>query len=598
MKNNMLKLILILIACFFSMNNAFAYSNLSEYNDNTWAEFITQNEIGSESAIEVHIKNQSDLAAYLTRTGNDLSGDMIWLDNNEDIVFPTGKYIFNARTEFYLTESSGNIDFNNSSFVIGKKGGIWSIAIGNQNNRSYKNLVVYGSVNAEIGDTGRGYYNSGANLTRVGATNSYESQAYYFQALKASNMKFENLEFNNAQFDNHHIFDVMGCNNLTFENITNRGYIENWNNDELRQLRSVHAHTIYTEMIQIDVSNSGALGQKVFLSNDFKNNIFKAELYSDAIATKNTTVTNVRSVGYSGITGQAIIDGTNEKTFKPFGSSIGAHTMRNDAYVGININNNYFENNAFINGINGSVYPPIHFIIVSIDTRDLRDSASTTEEKNALVRNDAVWNATDINIRDNAFINCYPGYENPNYINTKYEGSVYLTSFDPNKKEINETILIDENNNVITRYEGYYPEEYTHDDYVFIQSSYNYDNGILTRKYRKKKSVVIDKTSNNIDKEGNILNDITNYKLTSTRTEKATVEALPNGDTIMVRYINNVYEKNADKKSESQKTNNSTNNNIENPPTGIKSYLIISIILIIISIIGYRLFKNKVFMKL
>ena len=501
-------------------------------NSNTWAEFVrTHDTIGSESGVEVHIKNQTDLENYLLRTGNDLSGDMIWLDNNEKISFPTGKYIFTARTEFYIPTASGDIDFNDASFVVGGNGLIYSTVLGNQNNRSYKNLHVYGNVNSELGETGNGGYNASTNLTRIG-------WGYSMQAIKASNFKFENLEFNASHMPGSHLFDIMGCKNFQFIDVTNRGTLEDWTSEELNQIYSVSSHTIFAEMIQIDVTGSQSIGTTTFMSEDFQNNYFSSDLVGDELPTTNTSFTNVRSTSYRGQLGDSIINKTNTIVNKPYSATIGAHSVGNIPYTGIKFTNTSFENVRHINGNLDKVMAPIHFMDVSKDSRNNINNL-TVEEKKELIRNDVVWQNTDIIINGNKYINCSNEFYDSDNPGEKIDTSTYLADFSKTRLDITKINLIDESGNIIKSYNEYVPEEVVYNNYIY--KSTEYSDGVLNRYYRSPHNEIVE-YKNNYDENGKILNNLDGYKLKSKDLISETVEELINGDKITVRYTNNIYE--------------------------------------------------------
>ena len=537
------KIIMIAIIFFISLTCISVYSkgennsstklqDNSGKNSNTWAEFVrTHDTIGSESGVEVHIKNQTDLENYLLRTGNDLSGDMIWLDNNEKISFPTGKYIFTARTEFYIPTASGDIDFNDASFVVGGRGLIYSTVLGNQNNRSYKNLHVYGNVNSELGETGNGGYNASTNLTRIG-------WGYSMQAIKASNFKFENLEFNASHMPGSHLFDIMGCKNFQFIDVTNRGTLEDWTSDELNQIYSVSSHTIYAEMIQIDVTGSQSIGTTTFMSEDFQNNYFSSDLVGDELPTTNTSFTNVRSTSYRGQLGDSIINKTNTIVNKPYSATIGAHSVGNIPYTGIKFTNTSFENVRHINGNLDKVMAPIHFMDVSKASRNNINSL-TEEEKKNLIRNDVVWQNTDIKINGNKYINCSNEFYDSNNPGEKIDTSIYLADFSKTRLDITKINLIDESGNIIKSYNEYVPEEVVYNNYIY--KSTEYSDGVLNRYYRSPHNEIIE-YKNNYDENGKILNNLDGYKLKSKDVVSETVEELINGDKITVRYTNNIYE--------------------------------------------------------
>lgn len=541
MKKKIIKVVFLFITCYMMIEvQAFEITSGSFYDAYTWAEFSHDYTIENATGVEYHIKNQQELEKYLKKTGNDFSGDMIWFDNTEDIIFPTGTYLFNDRTEFYMPEASGDIDFHQSSFAISVHGGIYMIMIGNQHQRSFKNLTVYGSLMLEIGDTGNGYYSSGMNITRVGATAGYHLQGLYLEAIKASNMTFENLTFNTAHANSSHVFDIMGCTNMTFRNITNRGYLENWTADEFASIYNTNGHVIYSEFIQIDGSGEGSLGVKNFLSNDFATNYFLENLYSDGAPTTNTTISNVRSVGYSGINGQSILDHSTNKVIKPYASTLGAHGVYQEPYQEIVIRDGSFENVVHVNNITNNLTAPIHFVVASGTTRS-NLSGKTESEIKALLQADDIWKNTSITLSNNQFIQCSSAFDNQTP-NVKTDTSGYMVGFDASDRTVNQVQLVDEEGNVFKTYTGYYPEEEVYDSYVFVSSSYNSSTGVIRRLYRKKNQSVV-KINQNYDEKDQLLDSTDGYEFVSTKVDYSTDEILPIGDSVSVQHITNTYKK-------------------------------------------------------
>ena len=519
-----LSFVFILSSLFFfkikvpKVNNVSFRVTDDNYNSYTWADFAANNTIGTESGIEVHIANQEALEQYLKRTGNDLTGDMIWLDNNENIIFPTGTYTFSSKTEFYLTEASGDIDFNEANFAIGGSS-IYMNIVENQHNRNFENLTVYG--------TGSGI-------------------GIYIQAIHASNMNFSNLDFNNAQIKNSHVFDIMACTNFNFKNITNRGYMYNLNDysgwDEydstLQADYENNINTITREFIQVDIYSTSSSGHKSgFLSDTFKTNYFDVVDNTTNITSKNIVIDKVRSVSYAGVTGSGIISGENTVVYKPYSSPIGSHAIGNegDYYTGIVVKNSYFENTVrYDHNLSSSKnnlwrFAPVRFLIIPTN------SVTTTD-----IPNSSQYLNTDITLDNNEYINCNGNFSYPEYVNNKNPEEYYLKGFNPTMQVVNSIKLVDTNGNTINTYDGYYAEEPIYNDYVFVSSSYN--NGVLTRVYRKALNS-INKIENNIDINGNLLSSISGYKLNESKVTSSTTETLPNGDSITVEHVTNIYKR-------------------------------------------------------
>ena len=556
-------IILILLMFFYNTEkNYIKYRNIDNlYNSKTYRELAYHNNILNKDMIEVHIKNQTDLDNYLIETGNDITGDMVWFENKETIVFPIGTYIINnklvtdkynnevevATTDFYFNATTGNIDFNNATFLVSKKGRIMFTSIGDHNNATFKNLNVYGSTDPKVGNTNDGYYHSGRNITRVGTTkkclsdNLYcaqnENQGLYFEMLRSKNLNIENFTTNNAHMDNAHVFDVLGSENINFKNCTNRGYLNDLTQEELLILWEKSGHNIMSEFIQMDISRNSAMGYNKFLSEDFQNlfNEYKnAGHFNDGTASKNSTIDNCRSVSFYGYLGDSIINNTYIKVNKPFASTNGSHSVYNETYTNISLTNNYFENVIHVDGTRHRHTAPIHFRIRS----------SADEISNSL--KEEQFNLFNIVTSNTTYVNCFSNF---NYAKTsKLNGSDYY--IDPVgkendsdiKNEVNSIILIDnESNNIIKTYNEYIGEEPFFDNYVFVNSSYDITTKVLTRYYRKTvEEIYEDSIEINKDLNGNIISQTSNYELDRTEVE-TTTERLVNNDVIKVNHTIKYY---------------------------------------------------------
>lgn len=575
-------LVALLITCKYNLrgkesrNTSLCQTNVT-YDTNTWNEFLLTHKVENANNVEAHIKNQFDLEVYLSKTGNDLSGDMIWLENTENITFPTGIYTFTKRTDFYLIEAMGDIDFHYANFVIGNGGSINSTVLGDQHNRFYKNLTVYGNSLSEIGNTGNGTYSDLTNLTRLGS-------GYYLQAIKSSNMNFSNLEFNMALSPGSHLFDIMGCSNYNFSNITSRGALENWNNEELLSLYNKNPHTIYAEMIQIDITGIKSPGVTTHLSQEFQNNYFKEDLIGDNISTKNTSLFNIRTTSYHGNTGEGLLTNTDIIVDKPYSATIGAHGMGNDAYNGISIKNIELENTIHLPEINDSRLAPIHFPILSEGTnKEINTQKLSGEDLTNIIKNDLVWQNTNINTNNLKLINCANEFIEP--ANQKTPNSLYLNFYNTNPQGVTKTILIDEDNKVLKTYEGYYPEEVLHDGYTYLSTEYQ--GGVLKRKYTKPHQAEIE-ININYDEDGNKLLRTNGYLLKDKKIETETEEKLINGDIIKVIHNKNIYKKNT-----SLLVNVPDTASLNNLLSVFISCIILLMIALIISIYQNRLTTNN-----
>ena len=302
--------------------------------------------------VEVHIKNQTDLNNYLSSTGQNILGDRVYFENTSNIQFPANAVYYlditsdglaggDYATFWYLTsKSTGNIDFNSSTFLIGEGTSIYMHATGDHQNQIFKNATFFGSIDAE--------YSGGSPVYNRGNFNA--------DLIHASNITFKNLEFNVAQEVEDHIFDVMGCDNITFDHLTFRGFLNDYSSSELN---NVYYSYGYKEAIQIDSSNPGASG----ISDLDKTPIFNNDL-ADNEPTSNLTITNSYFGPYNGATGQDIINKNNSTTVRPFGPTVGAHVKGYD-YENITITNNTFADTFCISNISDKKYLyPIHLMPV------------------------------------------------------------------------------------------------------------------------------------------------------------------------------------------------------------------------------------------
>lgn len=329
----------------------------------------------------VHIKNQSDLNNYLNSTGNNMLGDKVYFENSSDIQFPEEKVYYlnasssdlakgNVYTYWFLTSSStGKIDFNSSTFLIGNGTTLYLHATGNHiknaSSQIISNATFYGSVSNQI--------NSDGTVT---------SNAGNFNAdlIHASYITFKNMSFNNSQDVNDHLFDVMGSNYIAFDNVSARGYFGDYTVSQLRDAYNYSNHSLYAEAIQIDIATSGASG----ISDLNATEIFNNSMNDEAPST-NITIKNSYFGPYKGATGQGIINKNNTVVTKPYGSTVGSHTGYSNGYANIRITNNQFVNTIYVDdsSMTKLMYP------VHIQTEDPSDVMT---------------------VSNNTFINQYSGY--------------------------------------------------------------------------------------------------------------------------------------------------------------------------------------------
>jgi glucan-binding YG repeat protein len=308
--------------------------------------------------VVVHIQTQADLNNYLSNTGKNILGDRVYFENNTALEFPeNGIYYLNYdnssiesnKTYWYITSSStGNIDFNGSTFLIGENNTLFLNSTGDHSNQEISNATFYGTVD---------------NAIRTDGTVSSKNGNFNADLIHASNMTFSNLTFNNCQDVGDHVFDVMGSDHITFDGITINGYFGNVSVSDIDNAYSLSGwtdHYIYAEAIQIDASNDNSSG----ISNLDSNPIFDNSM-ADGLASTYITITNSSFGPYNGASGQTIIDKTNVATVKSFGATIGSHApdQKGDSkYSHLTITNNTFTNTICrTNAGNYKNLYPIHY---------------------------------------------------------------------------------------------------------------------------------------------------------------------------------------------------------------------------------------------
>lgn len=466
----------------------------------TWAEFTKDKDIQDQKVGTVAIYTQADLEAYLLQTGLDLTGDQVWFYNDETIVFPRGTYILtNGYTDWSLPSAIGDIDFNGSTFLIGD-GGFALRATGDQNNRTISNLIVYGTTG--IDETyvyGTSYVNPYTESSRSG---SWRTPLYH-----VSNLNFENMTFNNAQGVDSHIFDVMGSDNISFNNITVRGSAlsTDLSQDYLTQLFNEHGHSVYSEALQIDSAVQGAMGSAKgqdgsaysgFFDGSYDwASLFTGDAY-DGVASSNISIINSEFTSYQGLTGLALINGTDQ-TVSKYGSGIGSHTVGNTGYQGIVIDNVIMEGTVAIDGVSNNELAPIKFLNSSYYQSGV--SQDETVNKVDYIANDNVRDTTDISVTNVQYINTKTAdYYNPSGETTATSvWTVYYDNDDnPDNNSVSQTTVVDNNGNVIQSVDGYdevAPVISQGDtSYTLQDSNYNSETGELTRIYAEASNTTYD----------------------------------------------------------------------------------------------------------
>lgn len=493
------------------------------YNPITKANEINTNIIAAdnENKVYVTIETQEDLNNYLLKTGFNLSGDVINFKNNETITFPTGTYILNNDSYndwFFHPNYTGDVDLNNSTILIGDAKFNWKFA-DNQMNRTVKNLTIYGSANVSndyvLGNT------------RNGKTSGNKEGGFVADILLTQNLNLDNLTFNNAHIVDGHLFDVLGSDNIHFNNIVSRGYAINRNltQEQLTEKLNKSSHTIISEAIQIDVSSKAGFG-----GHDLTNkNIGHLQLWWDKEytnkASTNIKITNSRFTGYNGPTGSYLIDpNKGESNIQLFGGMIGSHSASpNSGYENIILDNIQMEDTIQIENSNLKDFAPIKFLIV--DWAEISNKHGN--DYNNAVTNSISYNLSSISGSNLKFVNTKTS--NYNGINGQKESNNIWISFfdndeDPNNNKPIKTIILDKNNIVLSEYDNYLPEqpfiEMENNKYNLLSSNYDEKSQILYRTYDYSKLIeksisneITDTTNNEIlDKKdsNNIGNETSN----------------------------------------------------------------------------------------
>lgn len=314
----------------------------------------------TESNVVYHIKTQSDLEAYLEKTGHNLTGDEVYFENGISLVFPKSVYYVNGNNgilNWYLTSKSvGNIDFSNSIFVLGNNTQFNLQTTANHRNTGgnqvLSNLVVYGSVVESIDESG--------NIVRP---DNWVNGNFNADILHAQNLTFKNMIFNNAQQSNDHIFDVMGSKNIVFDGITVNGYGgQKLNSEDILKLYKANPHTVLAEAIQVDASNYGASGHLDLSSSKLWNNSM-----NDGKSSENIEIKNSKFSSYKGVSGQSIIDGKSDIVERNVGSTVGGHSVGSDSYKDISIHDNTFEDTIGVSSVDSTEIYPIHLKTTNTD---------------------------------------------------------------------------------------------------------------------------------------------------------------------------------------------------------------------------------------
>lgn len=375
---------------------------------------ITKNEFGRTV---ITIKTQSDLETFLD---DDLitERDYIEFKNTEDLVFPQRVYQVKKWADWYITEeSTGDIDFNNSTFLIGKDVGMSVRTTGthlksNGENQVLKNVIIIGSVNATIETK-----ESTAKMLNA-------SGGFSLAALQASNMTFRNMKFYAAHVMSNHLFDIMGSSNIIFDGIQAFGYgMPNMTKELLVKFNNDNAHRIFSEAIQIDAAYAGGAGETPNIKNEWNRQIWTKEMF-DGAGSHDIVIANSLFTNYTGPTGHSIMAGTNEESVYTYGATVGSHGMDSAIaphFKNIVVQNSQFDNTIYNPVSKDKVNYPIHFLLYKLTEEEVASLKSinntftnirgTNYSNNGVAGTTAKWNG-------DSYLSFYAGepIEEPQYL--------------------------------------------------------------------------------------------------------------------------------------------------------------------------------------
>ena len=347
------------------------------------APFQAQNAFASERA-DYTIRTQSDLDNFFNMSDHDKCNFTGFIfENKGTITFPKNTQLNIIRyVIFKLTDkSTGTINFNGTQAAINRhaKGSVrpadgqsywpttakldWFVS-GDHQGQVIENLDVRGSVEVN--------YTNG----KVKTDNQGGSQVIMLHAKK---INFKNMEFHQAQTFDRHVFDVMGCSNVTWDNCKFYGYggskftQDTWDaiyKQETNTKSGVEGHSVLSEAIQLDVATKEGAGyDSAVNSTNFPSagsNLF------DGASTQNVTIKNCYfGPDINGVSGGAIVNRDPKKamptTTIPYGATVGSHGV-DDAnkiasYKNISIYDSTFEKTANARNVKLSYYKvmaPIH----------------------------------------------------------------------------------------------------------------------------------------------------------------------------------------------------------------------------------------------
>lgn len=325
---------------------------------------VTKNSYGRTV---ISIQTQKDLETFLNDDIID-ERDYIEFKNTEDLVFPQRVYQVKKWADWYITpQSTGNINFNNSIFLIDSPIGMSIRTTGNHSkadgsNQVFKNMIVIGSANAVIEET-----------DTVAAMKNTTGN-FGFSAVKASNMTFENMKFYAAHAMSTHLFDLMGSSNIVFDGIQSYGYgIPGMTEEMLVKLNKDNSHRIFSEAIQFDAAYPGGAGEVANIEKEWNRQIWNLDMF-DGAGSHDILITNSLFTNYTGPTGHSIMTGTNEESVYTYGATIGSHGM--DAKIAphfrnITVQNSQFDSTIYNPVSKDKVNYPIHFLLYKLTEEEV-----------------------------------------------------------------------------------------------------------------------------------------------------------------------------------------------------------------------------------
>lgn len=272
--------------------------------------------------IQATIVNQKDLDGYLAATGTDLSGDIVTFRNTSTLTFPNKWYFVKAKTTEWWFESISNgadVDLNDSVFAISNQSNFYLKITGGGTEQNMKSIK---------------------NGTFLGSSGTNNKGGFIGQMLNGRHWYFKNLVFKNAHLQGHHLFDLAGCTNISFDTIKAYGYGHSeYSTTQLRDLYNSNPHNLYAEAIQLDRSIDSAF------SGSLKDKPFFKNIAPTQASTTNVILKDSLFTTYYGRSAQGYIDGSKETVARNYSATaIGSHTGdKNKPYTGLNFYRNTFN---------------------------------------------------------------------------------------------------------------------------------------------------------------------------------------------------------------------------------------------------------------